>query len=305
MDLKQLHCFVAVAELLNFTRAAERLYISQPALSQRIAELEKELGVTLLVRSKRRVELTQAGRAMLNLSKDIIDRIDSIPQMLERAELMDAGAGTLRIGLTADAGKIEWFTLCLSRAIAELHTIFPSAEVEVSEIEYSHISHSVLSGDFDMCIAMHHDPAHPDAPDLRRTPIYTDRLSLLISKTAPGYREGDSCREILSRSDLFLLDNNAGMNYQMSRILAELQVTPNIRYLGSEQLSLLKVYSGEGVIVFPRRALVRHEGSDILDIVSLDPESAQLYFFSLRGSGAENPLVSAFNEVLKRICNTD
>ena len=68
MDLKQLECFVAVAEELNFRRAAERLSISQSALSERISSLEYSVGVSLLFRTTRQVSLTQAGVCLLYTS---------------------------------------------------------------------------------------------------------------------------------------------------------------------------------------------------------------------------------------------
>ena len=72
MELRQLQYFTAVAETLNFSRAAEILYISQPALSQQIADLERELGVLLLQRSKRSVSLTPAGTLLLQEAKKLL-----------------------------------------------------------------------------------------------------------------------------------------------------------------------------------------------------------------------------------------
>ena len=72
-DLRQLSYFVAVAEHLNFTRAAESLYVGQPTVSAQLRRLERYLGVTLLVRTSRQVELTPAGRALLPQAQALLD----------------------------------------------------------------------------------------------------------------------------------------------------------------------------------------------------------------------------------------
>ncbi len=74
MHLKQLECFVHLAETLNFSRTAELLYITQPTVSHQINALEDELGIQLLIRTKRRVELTPAGISFYNDVKDILTR---------------------------------------------------------------------------------------------------------------------------------------------------------------------------------------------------------------------------------------
>ncbi len=76
IELRQLRCFVAVAEELHFGRAAERLHISQSPLSRTIRELERDLGVTLFVRTTRRVELTEAGSLLLERSRRALGEID-------------------------------------------------------------------------------------------------------------------------------------------------------------------------------------------------------------------------------------
>lgn len=72
MNIFQLSCFLAVAECLNFARAAERLHVTQPAVTQQIHSLEKELNVNLFVRTTRSVKLTEAGLAFLNDAKHMV-----------------------------------------------------------------------------------------------------------------------------------------------------------------------------------------------------------------------------------------
>jgi LysR family hca operon transcriptional activator len=96
MELRHLRYFVAVAEELNFTRAAARLHTSQPSLSQQIRQIEAELGVSLLERSRQYVALTSAGRIFLREAKDILARLEHAGRLAKQAA--DGSAGDLSIG---------------------------------------------------------------------------------------------------------------------------------------------------------------------------------------------------------------
>ena len=97
VELRHLRYFVAVAEELNFTRAAARLRTAQPSLSQQIRRLEREVGVQLLERTNRRVQLTAAGRVFLREARELLNHADRAVQAAVRA---DAGEmGTLSVGV--------------------------------------------------------------------------------------------------------------------------------------------------------------------------------------------------------------
>ncbi|AIJ24919.1 LysR family transcriptional regulator [Amycolatopsis methanolica 239] len=109
VELRALRYFVTVADELHFGRAAERLHIAQPAVSRRIAALERELGVRLLDRSPRRVRLTEAGRRVLAAAREALAAVDRVRVAAREC------AGVMRIG--TGAGQ---FTARLERGIDAL-----------------------------------------------------------------------------------------------------------------------------------------------------------------------------------------
>src|SRR5579871_4301881 len=125
MELRQLRYFVAVAEELHFRRAAERLHISQPPLSQQIRALEDELGFALLIRTRRRVELTAAGAAFLRDARTLLGELEGA---VATARRIDAGhTGRLRINFVGSAlfsivpGIVERFRRSRPGVELELH----------------------------------------------------------------------------------------------------------------------------------------------------------------------------------------
>ncbi|MDG1473124.1 MAG: LysR family transcriptional regulator [Ascidiaceihabitans sp.] len=101
IDLRHLRCFVAVAEELHFRRAAERLGIAQPALSRTIFNLEKELGVTLLERTNRIVDITTTGKTFLEGCYRVLNRMERTIENTKRVH--EGKIGSLRIGYTENA----------------------------------------------------------------------------------------------------------------------------------------------------------------------------------------------------------
>ena len=124
MELRHLRYFVAVAEECHFGRAAERLHMAQPPLSQQIKQLEDELGVQLLTRSTRRVELTPAGERYLERARSILAAIDAAGE--EARLIRDGRMGRVAIGFTGSAT----YEL-LPRLSRTLRTELPELELDL------------------------------------------------------------------------------------------------------------------------------------------------------------------------------
>lgn len=127
MELRHLRYFVAVAEELSFSRAAERLYLSQPALSQQIHKLEVELGVELFYRTGRRVELTEAGQALLEGARGTLVQIEQIVRTVREA----GGAESSRLRVSFP----EYANHTLAADILEtFRKRYPDVELEEHEM---------------------------------------------------------------------------------------------------------------------------------------------------------------------------
>lgn len=156
-EVRQLEHFVAVAEELNFTRAAARLHLVQQAMSGSIAQLEARLGVRLLERSTRRVRLTPAGRDFLDHARGTLAAVDAAVRAAERHA--DGRAGTLRIGLCATGG-LE-FT---PRLLATFSQRYPDVTTHVRHFDFSDPQAGIGDGSSDVAIVR--PPFHDDGLEL-------------------------------------------------------------------------------------------------------------------------------------------
>ena len=141
MELRHLRCFVAVAEELHFTRAAERLHIEQSPLSRTIKELEDELGVILFDRNRRGTVLTPAGAVFL---QDVRRLFTVLEHARENVQAVAAGLrGSLRIAVSDGAIDPR-----LSAFLARCRAEEPEVEIRLSEVPLAEQLRGLRSGDF-------------------------------------------------------------------------------------------------------------------------------------------------------------
>jgi DNA-binding transcriptional LysR family regulator len=128
IELRHLRYFVAVADTLHFGKAAERLGMSQPPLSQQIRQLEDTVGARLLTRTNRRVALTEPGKVFLDEAREILAKVEAAIELAQRAERGELGE--LRIGFT----RTVPLTQDIPRAILTFRQQFPAVHLQLEEM---------------------------------------------------------------------------------------------------------------------------------------------------------------------------
>jgi DNA-binding transcriptional LysR family regulator len=126
VELRHIRYFLAVAEYLNFSKAARQLHITQPPLSRQIRQLEDDLGVELFVRSKRCVELTKAGSVFLIEARKLVAQAGHATEAARHAQKGESGL--VKVGIASGLGAI------LGKAVAEHARRFPVVNVECKDV---------------------------------------------------------------------------------------------------------------------------------------------------------------------------
>lgn len=176
MNLRQLRYFVKIVELGNMTRAAESLYVAQPALGMQIRQLEEDLGVALLIRHSRGVQPTPAGTLLHTRALEILDLVDRARKEVAAHDAQDGEP--IRLGLT------PMLMLVIGPDIVvNLRDRVPQVFLSLVE-EMSHVLVALLSrGEIDFCLA--YDV--PETPHVLRTPLLREDLVLV---TLPSMHKG-------------------------------------------------------------------------------------------------------------------
>ena len=179
MELRHLRYFVAVAEELNFTRAAQRLNTAQPSLSQQILNLEQEVGVPLFTRTKRSVELTAAGTAFLDEAR--LTLAQARRAIASARQAAQAGESTLVLGF-GPAAEIKLFP----SALTSLRASFPTLRLEFRSMTTLEQREALLHNEIDL--AFLRPPIHE--PSLEAIPVLREQLVAVLPADHPLAGEG-------------------------------------------------------------------------------------------------------------------
>src|SRR3954471_1967892 len=176
MELRHLRAFAALAQERHFGRAAERLHIAQPALSQQVKQLERELGVGLVNRTTRRVELTEAGRRFAEHCHAVLGSVDRAST--DMAQVASGQAGRVSVGFI---GTATYYLLPL--AALEVRDALPGVRLDLhGELLSPALLDGLLDGSYDLVVLRPDDVPRPSL-DLRV--LRTERLVAVLSDRHP------------------------------------------------------------------------------------------------------------------------
>src|ERR1700751_5604223 len=280
LDLRLVDYFVAGAEELHFGRAAERLHIAQPSLTQQIRRLEQQLGVTLLERNSRNVRLTRAGAAFLREGRRALAQAQ---RAITTARA--AGAELLTVGFYGSAGSA-----LLPAVLAAFHEGQPATEVIVREILLGSID-EILDGKVDVAFTR----LMPDQTELDVEIIATEPRLLAVATTPPL-----ASRKTLAFADLlresFIVNPMVSHDGPPARWLAEQRrhglpgrVAAQTR---SPQEIMALVGAGKGVCLVPTAAALHDRRPDVVYVPVTDAEPAVVSLAWL--PDRSSPILKAF-----------
>jgi DNA-binding transcriptional LysR family regulator len=233
MTLDQLRIFLAVVEHLHFTRAAEALYVTQPAVSAAIQSLEEQYGVRLFHRIGRRIEITEAGDLLQSEARKILDQVELTERGLQ--ELNNLQRGELKLGSSLTIGNY-W----LPQKISEFKVQYPRITVDCTLANTEEICEGTATGLFDLgLIEGEVKPAL--ASILEEEIVGEDRLLIVVGESHPWFDRTLVTLDELKTTDWVMRESGSGTQQRFEEALLSWGIPP------AELNTVLILSSGEMV----------------------------------------------------------
>ncbi|OJF11024.1 LysR family transcriptional regulator [Couchioplanes caeruleus] len=220
MDLRQLEYFVAVAEEANFTRAAERVHITQSGVSAQIRQFERELGADLFDRSSRMVRLTAAGAAALPHARTALAAAESVREAID--QVTGLVRGRLRLGMLVGCTVKPLFA-----ALAGFHRAYPRIEIALTEDDSDALIEGVRAGDTDLALV---GAARELSGELSSLTVASESLVALVPPGHALAAHDETTVRRLGAYPLVCLPPGTGIRDALDRACTARGVRPNVAF---------------------------------------------------------------------------
>jgi DNA-binding transcriptional LysR family regulator len=246
VTIRQIEIFHAIIQTGRFRRAAERLYLAQPSVSQQIQSLEEELGERLFVRNKNQdLQLTEAGNILRDHAESILRQCELAK--MEIGRLSQEPVGTIRIGVGG-----HQLTSMLPPALSVFHARFPKVCVDIVNSTSPQLIEMLTSNRLDLAIVN----LPIQAPNLRITTLLTEEMVVAVKRTDPLAKKKFITPAGIVKMPLVLYDQTTSTRKRLNEFFQEQKLTPNVIFeLSSVEAMKHMVAAGLGASIIPYSAL--------------------------------------------------
>ncbi len=246
MEMTQFRTFRAVAETLNFTRAAERLHLTQSAVSHQIKALEEELGEPLFIRAKRGVKLSQAGKIALEYVERILDDTEALRERI-------AGRERSAVGRVRVAAATQAFVYLFAPLFESFMDAHPGIDLSFrTTVSTEHTVADILNGAADVGFAS----LAVYSPNLQVTKLFEDELVLVVSNEHKLAKKRSATVEEIQKDKLILFERGASIRRATDSFFDQIGVRPDLALESNDTFFIKRmVERGVGVSLLPAWAV--------------------------------------------------
>lgn len=287
---QQLAVFVTVAEKQNFSRAAEELHMTQPAVSQYIQALERAVGTKLLERTNKYVHLNKAGEIVYHHAKEILGLYGKMQYLID--DLTNNPNGLLSIGASYSFGEYV-----LPRLIADMQEKYPQIRPAITIGNTKEIAELVLGHQLDVGIV----EGQYKEKNLKIEPFAVDKMSIITSpKNRLSYIKGGVSIADIEKETWIVRENGSGTREATEKLFKQYNIKPQkILEFGSTQLIKESVEAGIGISLLSDWVIRKEREYGSLAVIEVEGISLTREFSVVLRSPFQSKALSVFLEILK------
>lgn len=293
MNLSELRYTLAVAQERNFRRAAERCFISQPALSTAIQKLEEELGVQIFERSRTEVSLTSVGQRIVEQAQRVLEEAERIRSIAREGQ--DQLIGPLRLGVIHTIGPYV-----LPDLVPALHARAPDMPLEVEESTTAQLEVALKNGAVDVLLV-----ALPfESAGLELLPLYDEKFEVVVASGHRWAHKSALAPHELGEERVLLLHTGHCFSHQVAEACPEIGRLSSAGQGSGNSLETIRnmVASGSGVTVLPASANSDRYRSALLNVVPFtEPAPSRRVALAWRRSFSRAKAVEALAAALRSL----
>ncbi|GGA01673.1 LysR family transcriptional regulator [Paenibacillus marchantiophytorum] len=295
MELRQLQYAIQIAIERNFSRAAEKLHIAQPSLSQQLSKLEKEIGVLLFQRSTNSVELTHAGSLFVEKSQKILDMVEQLKKEME--DISQMKKGRLVVGSMPITGST-----ILPFVVPVFQAAYPDIEISLVEETSSNLETLTMSGQTD--ISLLSLPLREDS--LVYETILEEEIVLAVPPQHPLATSKEPVRiEQLERDSFIALKKGQGFRKLTLELCQKAGIIPNIVFESSNMETVQSLVAAGMGIAFVPYLISKRSFSELSPIhLPLEGRPTRTLVIAYRKGRYLSKAAEAFVATMKEVMNS-